>query len=302
MNLIAFAVKRWQLTAVIFLLFAALGIQSFLTIPRSADPHFPVPTIVTVVSLPGADAAEVEETVAKPIEEAVQGIDRIKEIRSTSNSGVAVISTEFDYGTNADQALDRVVRDVNAIRGQLPSGIGRIEFRRVRTTEAAVIQLALVSDNASWRRMDKYAQDVRDRLNVVPGVRATTIFGLAKPELRVAIDSGRLSEAGIPATAVANGISAGGATIAAGAINAGDRRFNVDAGGAYRSLEAVRGSIIKGEPGRFITVGDVAKVEWAAARLPRRSCWACGCTRRCRAWAVRGSCRDWCWSMTRTAG
>jgi len=264
-NLIAFAVKRWQLTAVIFLLFAALGIQSFLTIPRSADPHFPVPTIVTVVSLPGADAAEVEETVAKPIEEAVQGIDRIKEIRSTSNSGVAVISTEFDYGTNADQALDRVVRDVNAIRGQLPSGIGRIEFRRVRTTEAAVIQLALVSDNASWRRMDKYAQDVRDRLNVVPGVRATTIFGLAKPELRVAIDAGRLSEAGIPATAVANGISAGGATIAAGAINAGDRRFNVDAGGAYRSLDAVRGSIIKGEPGRFVTVGDVAKVEWAEA-------------------------------------
>ncbi len=265
MNLIAFAVKRWQLTAVIFLLFAALGIQAFLSIPRSADPHFPVPTIVTVVSLPGADAAEIEETVAKPIEEAVQGIDRIKEIRSTSNSGVAVISTEFDHGTNADQALDRVVRDVNAIRGQLPSGIGRIEFRRVRTTEAAVIQLALVSDNASWRRMDKYAQDVRDRLNVVPGVRATTIFGLAKPELRVAIDSGRLSEAGIPATAVANGISAGGATIAAGAINSGDRRFNVDAGGAYRSLEAVRGSIIKGEPGRFITVGDVAKVEWAEA-------------------------------------
>ena len=265
MNLIAFAVKRWQLTAVIFLLFAALGIQAFLTIPRSADPHFPVPTIVTVVSLPGADAAEVEETVAKPIEEAVQGIDRIKEIRSTSNSGVAVISTEFDYGTNADQALDRVVRDVNAIRGQLPSGVGRIEFRRVRTTEAAVIQLALVSEKASWRRMEKYAQDIRDRLNVVPGVRATTIYGLAKPELRVAIDSGRLSEAGIPATAVANGLSAGGATIAAGSINAGDRRFNVDAGGAYRSLEAIRGSIIKGEPGRFVTVGDVAKVEWAEA-------------------------------------
>ena len=265
MKLIAFAVKRWQLTAVIFLLFAALGIKAFLTIPRSADPHFPVPTIVTVVSLPGADAAEIEETVAKPIEEAVQGIDRIKEIRSTSNSGVAVISTEFDHGTNADQALDRVVRDVNAIRGQLPSGIGRIEFRRVRTTEAAVIQLALVSENASWRRMEKYAQDVRDRLNVVPGVRATTIYGLAKPELRVAIDSGRLSEAGIPATDVANGISAGGATIAAGAINAGDRRFNVDAGGAYRSLEALKGSIIKGEPGRFVTVGDVAKVEWAEA-------------------------------------
>ncbi len=265
MNLVKFAVERWQLTAVVFFLFAALGIQAFLNIPRSADPHFPVPTIITVVSLPGADASEIEETVAKPIEEAVQGIDRIKEIRSTSTNGVAVIATEFDYGTNADQSLDRVVRDVNAIRGQLPSGIARVDFRRVRTTEAAVVQLALVSETASWRRMDKYAQDIRDRINVVPGVHATTIFGLAKPELRVAIDAARLAEASIAPTTVANAIAAGGVTIAAGSINAGDRRFNVDAGGAYRSIQSLEGSIIKGEPGRFVTVGDVAKVEWAEA-------------------------------------
>lgn len=265
MSLIGFAVERWQLTAVIFFLFAALGIQAFLSIPRSADPHFPVPTVVTVIALPGADASEIEETVAKPIEEAVQGIDRIKEIRSTSTNGVAIIATEFDYGTNADQALDRVVRDVNAIRGQLPTGIARIEFRRVRTTEAAVVQLALVSETASWRRMEKYAQDIRDRINVVPGVRSSTIFGLAKPELRVSIDAGRLAEAGIAPTTVASAIAAGGATIAAGSVNAGDRRFNVDAGSAYRSIRALEGSLVKAEPGRFITVGDVAKVEWAEA-------------------------------------
>jgi len=264
-NLIAVAVRRWQLTLVVFLLFGALGIQAFLNIPRSADPHFPIPVVVTVVALPGADAQEIEETVAKPIEEAVQGIDRIKEIRSTSSNGVAVITTEFDYGTDADQALDRVVRDVNAIRGQLPTGIARLDFRRVRTTEAAVVQLALVSETASWRRMEKYAQDVRDRINVVPGVRSSTIYGLARPELRVAIDTGRLSEAGIPATLVANAIAAGGATIAPGAVNAGDRRFNVDAGGAYQSIEAVEGTIVKGEPGRFVTVGDVAEVGWGEA-------------------------------------
>ncbi len=265
MNLVAFAVRRWQLTAVAFMLLAALGIQSFLTIPRSADPHFPVPTIVTIVSLPGADASEIEETIAKPIEEAVQGIDRIKEIRSTSSSGVASIVTEFTYGTDADQALDRVVRDVNAIRASLPTGIARINFRRVRTTEAAVIQLALVSETASWRRMEKYAQDIRDKVNVVPGVRSSTLFGLAKPELRVALDAGRLSETGIPPTAVASAITAGGATIATGSVNAGDRRLNVDAGGSYRSITAIENAIIKAEPGRFLKVGDVAKVAWSEA-------------------------------------
>ncbi len=265
MNLVAFAVRRWQLTAVVFLLFAVLGIQAFLTIPRSADPHFPVPTIVTIVALPGADASEIEETIAKPIEEAVQGIDRIKEIRSTSSSGVATIATEFTYGTDADQALDRVVRDVNAIRAALPSGIARIDFRRVRTTEAAVVQLALVSETTSWRRMEKYAQDIRDKVNVVPGVRSSTIFGLARPELRVALDAGRLSEAGIPPTAVSSAITLGGATAATGSVNAGDRRFNVDAGGSYRSIAAIENSIVKGEPGRFLKVADIAKVSWGEA-------------------------------------
>jgi multidrug efflux pump subunit AcrB len=265
MNLVALAVRRWQLTAVIFFLFAALGFEAFLSIPRSADPHFPSPIIITIVSLPGADTAEIEEAIAKPVEEVLQSIDRIKEIRSTSSSGVATIFTEFTYGTDADQALDRVVRDVNAVRAQLPSGIARIDFRRARTTEAAVVQLALVSETASWRRLDKFAQDIRDRVNVVPGVRSSTIFGLPKPEVRVAIDAGRLAETGIPPTAVASAISAGGATIAAGAVNVGDRRFNVDAGGSYRTLAAIENSIIKGEPGRFVKVGDVAKIGWAEA-------------------------------------
>ena len=137
MGVIDFAVRRWQLTAVMFLLAALLGVQALLTIPRSADPHFPIPLVVVAVVLPGADAAEIEETVAKPIEEAIQSIDRIREVKSTSSNGLAVITAEFDHGADADQALDRVVRDVGAIRGQLPSGIARLTYRRARTTEAA---------------------------------------------------------------------------------------------------------------------------------------------------------------------
>ncbi len=263
MGLIDFAVRRWQLTAVLFLLAALLGVQALLTIPRSADPHFQIPVVVVSVVLPGADAAEIEETVAKPIEEAIQGIDRIREIESTSSSGLAVIAAEFDHGTDADQALDRVVRDVGAIRAQLPNGIVRLAFRRARTTEAAVTQLALVSPDASWRRMEKYARDIRDRLNIVSGVRETQIYGLAQPEVRVGIDPARLSEAGIPPVAVAGAVNSGGLTLAGGAVASGERRLNVDTGGAFRSLDAIRGTVLNGGNGRFVTVGDVATVDWA---------------------------------------
>ncbi|MBY0285105.1 MAG: efflux RND transporter permease subunit, partial [Sphingomonas sp.] len=265
MNLTAFAVRRWQVTMLVFLLLAALGAQAFLTIPRSVDPHFPISVTVVTVVLPGADAAEIEETVAKPIEDDLQGLDHVREIRSTATDGLAVISVEFEHGTDAEQSLDRVVRQVGAIRDRLPQGIQRIDYRRPRTTEAGVLQLALTSETASWRRMVKYADDLRDRLNVVPGVRTTAIDGAARPEVRVAIDAGRLAEAGLPASAVANAVRQGGTDLPAGAVTGGGRRFNIDAGGAFRTVEAVRDVPLRANDGRLLRVGEIAQVDWAEA-------------------------------------
>lgn len=265
MNLTAFAVRRWQVTLVAFLLLALLGVSAFLTIPRSVDPHFPIPTVVVTVILPGADAADMEETVAKPLEDVLQGLDNIDEIRSTSTDGTAVISVNFEHGTDAEQSLDRVVREVGSVRDRLPQGIQRIAFRRPRTTEAGVLQLALVSDTASWRRMAKFADDIRDRLNVVPGVRSTSIDGAASPEVRVAIDSGRLAEARIPAAAVANAIQQGGVDLPAGTVNAAGRRYNLDAGGAYRDVDAIRAVPVRAGDGTLVRVGDIATVDWSEA-------------------------------------
>lgn len=262
MNITALAVRYWQLTIVIFALALLLGVQAFLSIPRSVDPPVAFPAAITTVVLPGADAADMEETVAKPIEDALQGLDKIRFVSSTSSDGVAVISAEFDYGTDPERSLDQVIREVSSIRNTLPAGIVRIESRRPRPTEAAVLQIALVSKNASWRRMQKYAQDLRERLNVVPGVRNTLLTGLRPPEVQVLIDSGRLSEARLPPSAVSAAIAAAGADLAAGAVHVGDRRFNVTAGGAFRDLESIRQVPIRAGDGRVLKVGDVASVDW----------------------------------------
>ena len=265
MNIAEFAVRRWQITLVAFLLLALLGINAFLTIPRSVDPHFPIENTIVTVVLPGADAADVEETIAKPIEDVLQGLDNVKDIRSTSSDGVAIIVVNFIYGTDAEQALDRTIREVSAIRSQLPTGIARLEFRRPRTTEAAVLQLALVSETASWRRIEKYASDLRDALNIVPGVRNTSISGLADPEVRVAVDSGKLAQLGLPATSIAATIAAGGLDLPTGSVQSGDRRLNVDAGGAFRALPDIAALPLRLNNGRVLRVGDVATIGWAEA-------------------------------------
>ncbi|MBZ6379955.1 multidrug transporter AcrB [Pacificimonas flava] len=262
MNLTGIAVRQWQLTLIIAGLLAALGISAFLTIPRSVDPHFPIPIVIIVAAQPGADAADMEETVAKPIEERVQGLDDINSIESSSNDGLSIVTIEFDWGSDADEKFNDAVREVGAVRDSLPPGTA-LEYRRARTTRAALVQYALVSETASWRRMEKYADDLSEQLTRVQGIRESEAFGMPDLEVRVAIDPARLAQYRVPAGAVAQALSRAGADLPAGVVHAGDTRFNVEAGGAFRTLEEVRTTPLRAGGGTVLTVGDVAEVSWS---------------------------------------
>ncbi len=264
MHVAEIAIKRWQLTLVLFTLLAALGYSAFVQTPRAVDPHFNIPVVTVVAAQPGADAAEIEQTIAKPIEETIQSLEDVKEIRSNSSDGNAVITTEFDWSGDPEEYFNDTVREINAIRDQLPEGLAALEFVKARTTNPAIIQVALISETASWYRMEKYARDIKDAFARLRNARETEIYGLPQPEVTVAIDSGRLAELQLPVTAVADAVRQGGADIPSGSVTSGNRRFNIEMGGAFRDLETVRNLPLRSTDGSILRVGDVAKVEWGS--------------------------------------
>ena len=260
-----FAVRRWQFTLIAFALLAMLGLNAFFSIPRSEDPHFPIPIVIVRAVLPGAEPTEMEQLVADPLEDVLDGLDDVDEIRSTSQDGAAVVQVSFDWSVDTDRKYDEVVREVNAIRGRLPDGLALLEVQRARTTEVSVVQVALVSEDLPMRRLEKIADRLRERLARVPGVRQSEYWGAPPSEVQVALDLPRLSALQLPATAVADAIAAAGAEAPIGAVHAGDRRFNVKSGGAFRDLEAIRQVPVRSIDGRVVRVADVAQVSWAQA-------------------------------------
>ena len=260
-----FVISRWQLSLVLFILLVVLGISALVNIPKAVDAHFPIPAVKIIAIQPGADAQEMEETVAKPIEEVLQGLDDIVEVQSTSTDGGTVINVEFsEWSGDVDGYFDDVVREVSAIRDQLPAELQKLEYRKIRTTEAAVMQVALISETASWRRMEKYADDMVEVFTRNPGVRESRVFGLPQPEVSVAVNSDRLSELGVPASTIADAVRQGGADLPGGAVQSGERRLNVEAGGAFRNLDAIRQLPLRASDGSLLTVEDVAVVGWGA--------------------------------------
>jgi multidrug efflux pump subunit AcrB len=265
MHIAEFAIRRWQLTLVLFTLLCALGFSAFQQVPRAVDPHFSMPVVSIVALQPGADAAEIEQTITKPIEELVQGLEDVQSVVSASSDGNAVIRAEFDWAGNPDQYFNDTVREVTAIRNQLPADLQGLQFEKIRTTNASILQIALLSDSASWYRMEKYARDVSEALGRDKEVRQAEIYGLPQPEISVAINTGRLAELRLPASVVVDAIRVGGADVPAGAVISGARRFNVETGGAFRELEKIRNLPIRSNDGSIIRVGDVADVKISAA-------------------------------------
>ena len=170
-NPATFFVRRWQFTLGAFALMVLLGLNALTSISRSEDPQFPFPLVTVRAALPGATPTEMEQLVAKPLEDALSGLDDVSEIRSTSFDGGTVVIVEFTWDVEPDRKYDEVIREANALRPSLPQGLAVLEVRKVGTNEVSFFQAALVSDVLPMRRVEKLAHSLRDKVNAVPGVK-----------------------------------------------------------------------------------------------------------------------------------
>lgn len=259
----AFAVRNWQFTLVVFAMLVAVGLNAFNTIPRAEDPDMKGPFAIINVALPGADPADIEKLIVRPIEDAVNRLDDLDEIRSRAEDGLAIIQVAFDWSSDPDKKYDDVVREINALRPSLPAGIRHLDINKFRTSLTNVVQVALVSETAPTRVLEDLADDLTDEIYRVPGVRDAEAWGLPRSEVRVSINFGRLANLGIPVTAVANAVGAEAAELPGGPIHAGARRFNLKTAGGYDSLDEIRGTVIGNFGGNIVRVRDVAEVSWA---------------------------------------
>jgi multidrug efflux pump subunit AcrB len=265
MSLWRFSVERWQFTLVMFVLLSALGAYALTAIPRQEDPTFPIPLTSIIVVYPGADPVDVERLAVDPIEDAIAELDDVTQIRSTSESGLAVIRVEFDWSVDPDRKYDEVVREVNALRGELPADIRSITFRKANPGLVNIVQYALVSESADARTLRRLAEDFEALLETVPGIRRAESWGYPEPEIRVALDLPRIAALGLPLSTVVSAVENEGASIPGGAIDLGNRRYNLKTTGDYASIEAVAATTVATRDGRPIRLDEVASVTWAGA-------------------------------------
>jgi len=260
MKISDYAVKNYQFTLIMVLMVMALGITTVFNMPRAEDPDMNPPNFPVVVVYPGASPKDMEELVVKPLEKRIYGLDDIKTIKTNIRDGLAVIIVEYKYGGNVDDKYQELVREVNSERPSLPQEIYSMEVQKITPSDVNILQIALVSENASRDKLKSAAEDLQDRLEKIPSLKNVEIMGLPDQLVKVDLDLEKLALLRIPVTQVSNAIQSEVANIPGGSIDAGNKSFNIKTSGNYQSLDEIKNTIVASATGKNTTLKEVANV------------------------------------------
>lgn len=260
MGLITYPIRNYQFTLIMVLMVIAVGVSSMLTMPRSEDPEMKSPNFPVVVIYPGTTPKDMEQLIVKPMESRFYDLDNIRRIRTTIENGLAVLFIEFDHGVDYDSKYQELIREVSALRPELPEGVYRIDVNQLDPTGVNVLQVALISENAPRKTLKRVADELQDELEKVKALKDVKISGLPDQLVRVDVEPAKLAQLGIPLSRVMQAIQSEGTNIPGGSVLAGGRVFSIQTSGSYQSLEAIRNTVVSSAQGRNILLRDIADV------------------------------------------
>lgn len=262
MKITDFSVKNYQFTLIVFVMLAAIGINSLLNMPRGEDPDTDAPTFSTIVIYPGTSPKDMEELVVNPMEKRFNEMDDVKRIRSTIDDGLAVIQVEFKYEKDPDKKYQDLIRELDAVKGELPKDILSINVQRFRPSDVNILQVALLSETVPYKDLEEWSKKLKERLEKIKTLKNVDNWAFPQQQVRVSLNLEKLSQNKIPLNAVLQAIQRENVNIPGGSIDMGDRKFNVKTSGDYKSVDEIRNTIVASTAGKIIYIKDIADVSF----------------------------------------
>ncbi|ODC04078.1 multidrug efflux RND transporter permease subunit [Terasakiispira papahanaumokuakeensis] len=281
MNFSRFFVDRPIFAAVLSIIMLAVGAISIPLLPISEYPEVVPPSVQVRTVYPGANPKEIAETVATPLEEAINGVEDMMYFKSVAGSdGVLQMTITFRPGTNAEEATVRVQNRVSQALARLPEAVRRqgVTTQKQSPTFLMVVHLVSPDQRYDTLYLRNYARlHVRDQLARIMGVGEAQVFGGGDYAMRVWIDPDKAAARGLTASDIVNAIQEQNVQVSAGQLGAepiGDSDFLtlINAKGRLSTAEEFGNIVLKaGSNGEILQLKDVARLEMGAGDYTLRS-------------------------------
>lgn len=268
MNLAKGPINRPILTAMVFLVVITLGVISFFRLSVDLMPEITYPTISVITDYGNVGPQEMEELVTRPIEEALAAVQGVEEINSTSTEGRSMVRVSFTWGSDLEVAANDIRDRIDRALSRLPEDIERPMIRKFDISAFPIIIMG-VSSQMNLLDLRQLVEDqVKYRLERVPGVAAVDVWGGLNREIHINLKSAKLKALGLSPNSVLAAVRRENRNVPAGLYEKDNLEVLVRTQGEYRILDQIRNTVITTRSGTPIRISDVADIEdsWEEVR------------------------------------
>jgi len=273
-----FSVERAITVFMAVILVAVFGVVSFTRLTTDLFPSMNIPYAVVITTYPGASPDEVEETVSKPLEATFSTTTNIKEVQSTSQENLSIITLEFNSSTNMDSAMIEMRENLDMIKGSLPDSVSNPMIIKINPDMMPIMSFSVTKEGYTQKDLTEYIDDsLLPQIERIGGVASVSVSGAFESEIHVIIDEVALAaknaqlSAIIPDFEITKGMISGILTaqnfgFPTGYINLGGSNYLVRVGDKLEDKEAIENlTIFNSIPGMTVKISDIASVDYISA-------------------------------------
>jgi multidrug efflux pump subunit AcrB len=262
MKISEFSVKNYQFTLVLFLAVFCIGVFSLFNMPRGEDPEFETPSFSVIVIYPGTNPYDMEKLVADPMEKKFNELANLESVKTNIFDGVVSFLVEYDENQDHETKYQELVREINALRKDLPQDILDIRIQKFTPTDVNIYQFALISENLSYRQLETHATNLEKQLTKVRALKNIESWGYPDQKIAIELNLAKMAEDKIPLNRIIGAIQSENLNIPGGSINIGQRKFNVKTSGEYKSLDEIKNTIVYTNGSKIVLLKDIAQLNY----------------------------------------
>lgn len=266
MQLTKLAIARPVVILMLFSALLVLGLKSRSGMTVDLFPNVNFPYAVIVTAYPGAGPEEIETLVTKPIEDNVISVSGLKNLESSSQEGVSMVSMEFELGTEMISTMADVRSKVDAAKMMLPQDATSPLVQKLDIGAIPVLWLGISSARPPKELRDIADDIIKDRLSKIKGVAQVSVSGGDVREIHLNIDKSRLEAYGMSIAQITQALMYDNMNVPGGKITEGSKDYSIRAMGEFDSIDEISDLEISmpnmmGGPPRIIKIGDVAEIK-----------------------------------------
>jgi HAE1 family hydrophobic/amphiphilic exporter-1 len=258
-------IDRPVFTWVLSLCLLVVGVASLGGLPVDRFPNIDVPLVTVVSAYPGASPEQVETEVTDIVEEAINSVAGLSELRSSSYEGLSVVTVQFELDKDVDVAAQEVRDRMDRVVADLPASLESPRVEKIDPDAAPLLYVALRGQGTP-QELSAFAEDeVKARLESKSGVGSISLLGARERELRVEVDPARLLAQGLSIMDVRTALTRGNIELPGGDMNQGARSLQVRVPGRVVNGDELARLPVAERNGHVVKLADVASVSDGAA-------------------------------------